>query len=68
MAYPLKDVPENCVFPTFRGQRSCCECYYSQTHEGQWTGSNRCWSAGCLALDVDRLSDGEKAQFNLERR
>lgn len=68
MAYPIKDVPENCVFPAFRGQRSCRECYYSQVHEGTWTGGNDCWNAECLTLDVDRLSDSEKAQLNLEGR
>lgn len=70
MAYPIKDVPENCVCPAIRGQRGCIECYYSQVNEitGAWTGSAYCWNAGCLALDVDRLSDSQKAAMHLEGR
>ena len=66
MAWPIKSNPEGCVCPNIRGNHSCVECYYSQVNEhNQWVGSQSCWDAQCIVLDAARLSESDRAKFNL---
>lgn len=52
----LKDNSNACVEPDYRGERTCRECYFSQVNEkNQWTGSQRCWNAGCIEADTSEM-------------
>jgi len=65
MGYPVKSAPENCVYPTIRGERTCVDCYYDHVINNQWNGPQPCWGAQCIVLDVDKLSDYERQMMNL---
>ena len=65
MAYTLKSNPEGCVNPHLRGEKTCLECYWSQTKNASWVGSQRCWDANCIVLAVDVLTPSQRQQMNL---
>lgn len=49
----LKSVPKQCVNDRLRNGRTCLECYFSQVNEKNlWTGTQRCWDAGCIEADM----------------
>jgi len=65
MAWPIKEKPESCVNADLRGDKNCVKCYGDQCVGGTWTGSQSCWEAGCIQLDIDRLSPGQKSLLNI---
>lgn len=47
----VKDNPSACVDQRERGTRTCKECYFSHVNDrNQWTGTQRCFDAGCIAM------------------
>ena len=65
MAYPIKSNPSKCWNEQLRNGRDCFDCYYSQVRGATWCGSQRCYGAGCLELDVNRLTDTQRKQMGL---
>lgn len=62
----LRDNPSACVEPEYRRERTCRECYFSQVNEkNQWTGTQRCWNAGCIEADTgDTPNDKLRAMLD----
>ena len=64
----LKDNPSACVEPEYRNGRTCRECYFSQVNEkNQWTGTQRCWNAGCIVAETGETPT-EKLRAMLDER
>lgn len=63
----LIDNPSECIDMVLRNGRTCTECYFSQIHDGEWTGTEACWNAQCI-ISEQATNATEKLRHILDER